>query len=378
MPESGVGSRPAPLILLPEPASDESAFGSYEAVLAAGRQLLAGELSQRFAALGAAVQSIPAHPGPAPFHWGRWYVAAAGAARDRAPELDTVGWVGAGGLALVGDDALDALLSPVAGEVVTNNRYSADAFVVAGDLDAALGVVAGLGADNGAPRALEAAGFTVRDVSASPWSRFDVDTPQDLALLRLATRLPGLRRLDPALTAFLEGVQLPGGRPLAIPRIEEVLAVLRNRNAELVVAGRIPAASLAHLEAHAACRVRAYTEERGMRAAPANRPRSLLADWVTEHGAASLVGRLSELGDAVILDTRVVMAALVGSADGDLWPSRADRFASDFADPTPITTEWLRELTTAAADASVPFVLGAHTLVSDGILVLADAAWLSA
>jgi hypothetical protein len=369
--------RPAPLVLLPEPAAEEAPFGSYEAVLATGRHLLAAELSQRLAAQGAAVRAIPADRSPGAFHWGTWFAAAAGAARAQAPELDAVGWVGAGALALVGDDMLEALLSPVAGELVTNNRFSADAFVVAGDLDAALGVLAGLGADNGAPRALEAAGFTVRDTAGATWSRFDVDTPQDLALLRLATRLPGTRRLDPALATFLEGVQLPGGRPLAIPRVEDVLAVLRNRNAELVVAGRVPSASLAHLEAQAACRVRAFVEERGMRAAPANRPRSLLADWVTEHGAASLVGRLSELGDAVILDTRVIMAALIGSADGDLWPSRADRFASDFADPAPIGTEWLRELTTAAADASVPFVLGAHTLASDGLRILVDAAWLS-
>jgi CTP:molybdopterin cytidylyltransferase MocA len=373
-----VADRPAPLVLLPEPAPDEAPFGSYEAVLATGRHLLAAELSQRLAAQGAATRAVPADRTRGAYHWGGWFSAAAGAARREASTLDAIGWVGAGALGLVGDETLEALLSPVAGEVATNNRYSADAFVVAGDLDAAIGALAGLGADNGAPRALEAAGFAVRDLASAAWSRFDVDTPQDLALLRLATRLPGTRRLDPALTAFLEGVQLPGGRPLAIPRIEDVLAVLRSRNAELVVAGRIPSASLVHLEAQAACRVRAYVEERGMRAAPANRPRSLLADWVTEHGPTSLVDRLSDLGDAVILDTRVVMAALVGSADGDLWPSRADRFASDFADPALIGADWLRELTTAAAGASVPFVLGAHTLVSDGLRILADAAWLTA
>ena len=74
-------------------------------------------------------------------------------------------------------------------------------------------------------------------------------------------------------------------------------------------------ASLAYLEEQAACRVRAFVEERGMRAAPANRPRSILADWVTERGPASLVERLTDLGGAVILDSRVVMAALVGSSD---------------------------------------------------------------
>ena len=370
--------RPAPLVLMGAAADPgEAEFGSYGAVLATGRHLLAAELSQRLGARGAAIQPIPSDSSPSDFHWGSWYAAAAGTARGQGRELDALGWVGAGALAMADDEALETLLSPIAGEVVTNNRYSADTFVVAGDLDAALAVLAGLGADNGAPRALEAAGFTVRDFASAPWSRFDVDTPQDLALLRLATRLPGVRRLDPAVEAFLEGVQLPGGRPLGIPRIEEVLDVLRSRNAELVVAGRVPAASFAYLEEQAACRVRLFAEERGMRAAPANRPRSLLADWVTERGAASLVERLSDLGNAVIVDSRVIMAALVGSSDSAMWPSAEDRFASDCADPGRVETEWLRELTTAAAAASVPIVLGAHTLVSDGLRILTDAAWLA-
>lgn len=311
------------------------------------------------------------------FRWGAWFTQAARAAlNESGDQVDALGWVGAGALALLGDEGLDALLSPIPGEVVANNRFSSDAFVVAGDLTAALGVLAGLGADNGAPRALEGAGFAVRDLSTAPWTRFDVDTPLDLALLRLATRLPGMRSLDPAVHAFLEGAQLPSGQPLVIPRMDEVLAVLRNRNAELVLVGRVPSSTFAYLEEQAACRVRLFVEERGMRAAPANRPRSLLADWITEKSATSLVDHLADLGNAIILDTRVMMAALVGSADPAVWPGPEDRFASDLGDPTPISAEWLRELTTAAAAASVPFVLGAHTLVSDGLRILTDAAWL--
>jgi len=368
--------RPAPLVLMGAPAADEAPFGSYAAVLATGRHLLAAELSQRLARQGAAVQLIPPS-GEGLFHWGSWYARAARAALDEAGDrVDALGWVGAGALALLADEALDALVSPIAGEVVTNNRFSSDAFVVGGDLSAALGVLAGLGADNGAPRALEAAGFTVRDLSGAPWTRFDVDTPLDLALLRLATRIAGTRTLDPAIVAFLEGAQLPGGRPLEIPSLADLLAVLRNRNTELLVAGRVPSSAFAYLEEQAACRVRLFVEERGMRAAPAHRPRSLLADWVTEHGGASLIEHLATLGDAGIIDTRVVIAALAGSSDAAAWLSAEERYASDFSDASPIATPWLRDLTTAAASASVPFLLGAHTLVSDGLRILTDAAWL--
>lgn len=370
------GQRPAPLVLMGAPPADQAPVGSYAAVLATGRHLLAAELSQRLARQGAAVQLIPPAELSA-FHWGSWYAGAARAVLDEAGDrVDALGWVGAGALALLQDDALDALLSPIAGEVVTNNRFSSDAFVIAGDLRAALSVLAGLGADNGAPRALEAAGFTVRDLSGAPWTRFDVDTPLDLALLRLAMRIARARTLDPAISAFLAGAQLPGGRPLEIPRLDELLAVLRNRNAELVVAGRVPSSAFAYLEEQAACRVRLFIEERGMRAAPANRPRSLLADWVTEHGGASLIGHLAALGDAVIVDTRVVMAALADSSDPAAWHTPEERHASDFGDSSSIATPWLHDLTTAAASSSVPFVLGAHTLVSDGLRILTDASWL--
>jgi len=362
-------------VLMGAPSLEGGAtFGSYPAVLETGRHLLAAELSQRLGSRGATVEVVPRDTSPGTFQWGLWYTAAAIAARQQHGATSAVGWVGAGALALLGDGALDTLVAPGPREVTTNNRYSSDAFVVAGDLDVAMTALAGLGADNGAPRALEAAGFSIRDVSGAPWSRFDVDTPADLALLRLARQLPGVRALDPAVAAFLEGVQLPGGRPLAIPRLDEVLAVLGRRDAELVVAGRVPSSAFAYLEETAACRVRLYVEERGMRAAPGNDPRSLLADWVTANGATSLVERLAHLGDAVILDTRVIMAALAGTADPVAWPPHDERYASDFGDASTIGTAWLREFTAAAAASSVPFILGGHTLASDGLRILADTA----
>jgi hypothetical protein len=378
-PGAAPAERPAPLIFVGAPSDPgEMTFGSYSAVLATGRHLLAGELSQRLARQGAAVQLIPPDRTPGEFHWGSWYTAAVQPALVAAGSaVDAVGWVGAGALALFDDQTLDDLLAPVAGEVVANNRFSADAFVVAGDLPAALGVLAGLGNDNGAPRALEGAGFAARDLSAAPWSRFDVDTPLDLALLRLATQLPGVRRLDPAVAAFLAGAQLPGGRPLEIPRLQPVLEALRSRDAEVVIAGRVPSAVFGYVEEQAACRVRLFVEERGMRAAPANEPRSLLGDLAVEHGAASLIDHLAALGNAVILDTRVIMAARAASSDPGAWPAPEERYASDFGNPSSIATPWLRELTDAAAAASVPFILGAHTLVSDGLRILTDLAWLS-
>jgi hypothetical protein len=87
------------------------------------------------------------------------------------------------------------------------------------------------------------------------------------------------------------------------------------------------------------------------------------------------VNELATLGDAVVLDTRVLMAVRAGSSDPSTWPPAEERFASDFLDAARVGTTWLRELTEAAASASVPFLLGGHALVSDGLRIIVESAW---
>jgi hypothetical protein len=386
-----MAERPAPLVLVVDPGAlpdPDIPFGSYASVGVAGRRRLAIELSRRFGSVGAGVATLhPKRPEAGEtFHWGRWFTAAARRLLARVQAegrpLDAIGYAGAGALALAGDDLLEALVSPVPGEAVGNNRFSTDAFVVAGkpdgrlSLTAALSALEGCSTDNAAIRCLEAAGFAVRDLATATWARFDVDTPLDLALLRLASRLPTTRRSDGVVAAFLEMATLPGGRSLELPHFAEVGKILRDREKQLVVAGRIPSAAWAYLETESACRVRCFIEERGMRTARDAVPHSLLADWTERLGPADLVTELATLGDAVILDSRVLMAARAGSSDGADWPPAEERFASDFLDSSAIATPWLAELTSAAADAPVPFLLGGHALVSDGLRILVDAAWM--
>ena len=109
--------------------------------------------------------------------------------------------------------------------------------------------------------------------------------------------------------------------------------------------------------------------------APEDPPRSILAALVARSSPAELIGELERLGDAVVIDSRVLMASLAGSSDASAWPPEEERFASDFGDHARIATPWLRELTEAAAGATVPFLLGGHTLVSDGLRLIVAAAW---
>jgi hypothetical protein len=371
--------RPAPLVLVTVPAEDQP-FGTHAAIAADGQRLLATELSHRLGRAGAAVRALPAAPSDG-FHWGRWFTDAARAALADASadgaRIDAIGYAGGGAMALLPDDAVDELLSPIAGEAVANNRFSADAFVVAGDLPRAIDGLAGCGSDNAAARHLEAAGFAVRDLASAAWARFDVDTTLDLALLRLATRLPGTRVLGQSVRAYLEMARLPGDRALEVPHLERIGGAMRDRGAELVVAGRVPSTTWAELETETACRVRCIVEERGMRSARGDDrpPRSLLAALLRRSSPGELVEELASMGDAVVLDTRVLMATIAGSAEASAWPPEEERFASDFGDASRIATPWLRELTEAAAASPVPFVFGGHALVSDGLRLIVAAAW---
>jgi hypothetical protein len=374
-----MAERPAPLVLVATPA-DGQPFGSHAAVAAEGQRLLAAELSQRLGRLGAAVVELPftAPPDGGSFHWGRWFAEAAGRAlATAAGPVDAIGYAGAGALALLDDDQLDALLSPIPGEVVANNRFSADAFVVAGDLDRGLATLEACPSDNGAPRALNDARWEWRDLGSTPFARFDVDTTLDLALLRLATRLEGTRPLDGSVRGFLEMARLPGDRALEVPKLQALGEVIRDRGAELVVAGRVPTTTWQLLETETACRVRGIVEERGMRSArgTGERPRSILAALMARASPAELVAELALLGDAVVLDSRVLMAAVGGSADAEAWPPEEERFASDFGDVSRIETTWLRELVEAVDGGDVPFLLGGHALVSDGLRLIVAAAW---
>ena len=386
-----MAERPAPLMLIVDPGAKpgvDPPFGTYAAVSVAGRRRLAIELSRRLIASGSGVAALhPVLPTDGePFHWGRWYAAAARAmlsrVRAEGRPLDAIGYAGAGALALADDPLIEALVSAIPGEATANNRFSTDAFLVAGQptgrltLEAALDALEGCSTDNAAMHCLEEAGFAIRDLSSSSWARFDVDTPLDLALLRLGTRLQTTRRPDGVVAAFLEMTILPGGHSLEVPHLPEIGAILRDRDKQLVVAGRVPSTAWSYLETESACRVRCFIEERGMRSARDAVPHSLLADWMERLGPADLVKELGGLGDAVILDSRVLMASRAGSSETSAWPPAEERFASDFLDVTPVATPWLAELTDAAAGSSVPFLLGGHALVSDGLRILVDAAWL--
>ena len=253
------------------------------------------------------------------------------------------------------------------GHALANNFYSAD--VVAISRAADLAGLPPLPADNALPRWLEErAGVAVTDLRSRWRLGVDIDTPQDLIVLR-----------DPAASG------LNAAAPLLGERLAELSRILSNRRAELLVAGRISAATLTWLQSGVACRVRAFVEERGLRAASRfaqndstaatatpRAPRSILGELLDRDGPESLALAVSRLADAAVIDSRVLMAHRFGATES-AWPAAEDRFASDLLLSSAIADPWLRALTTSAAapGLSAPILLGGHTLVNGGLRLLA-------
>jgi hypothetical protein len=272
--------------------------------------------------------------------------------------------LGSGSIPLAERADLDAFLATAAsGErrALVNNRYSAD--VVAVGQTVGLLDLPDLPGDNALPRWLdEIAGYEVDDLRRRTRLAMDLDSPLDVALI-------GRQRI--------EG---PAADPAVFDLVERRLAALRSvaadRRAELLVAGRTSAGTLRWLERSTASRVRALVEERGLRAstfeasgsggASQRPPRSALGMVLDDRGPEALGAVAAELADGALIDTRVLLAHRLG-ADESAWPRAEDRFASDLLLVDRIGDPWLQALTASARDATIPIVLGGHSLVGPGI-----------
>jgi hypothetical protein len=358
--------------------------GTLELALVAARAALAERHRRGFLAAGAAdVRVVAGLPDGISF-----------GERLRRLTAEALG-AGSGGLVVLGSGAIPlaterdrrafvAAAAATGPAALANNVYSADIVALAGaDLLRCLRELPDLPADNALPRWLaEVARVPV--TALRRWRMgIDLDSPLDLLLTGRATDVARLR-----------GAGIDAGAVDA--RLAGVMAVLADRRGELVLAGRTSATTLRALERSTACRVRALVEERGLRASsllslggdgggPDRRaagsgtvatlrpPRSTLGMLVDRDGPGALGGLLAQLGDAAVVDTRVLLAHRYGAAEAG-WPSAEDRFAADLLLPDRIADPWLRSLVAGLRDAPIPILAGGHTLVGPGIRLLAAGA----
>jgi hypothetical protein len=94
--------------------------------------------------------------------------------------------------------------------------------------------------------------------------------------------------------------------------------------------------------------------------------RSLLGAYLDQVGVQSFFATLGQLGQAALIDSRVLFA------HRGLHPSAQDRFSSDLLQPAGISDPFIREFTQAAREAPLTVFLGGHSLVSGGMYALVE------
>jgi hypothetical protein len=248
--------------------------------------------------------------------------------------------------------------------MVANNIYSADMFGtlnVRAVLDPSLP-----DQDNSVPMVVAAeSGVHLVPLAPTLGTGFDVDTPTDVLIL---SEFP---KLDPRIRAAAAWEPAC----LARDRLKRAQAILAGELTEIALIGRVPPSTVAALNEQTRCRLRVFSEERGMRSFGRDRPgiaRSLIGRFVEAAGAREFFGHLSWCAQAVFIDTRVIFAHM-GAVLG-----QEERFASDLFMDERIGDRGAAEFVREAREAEIPVILGGHSLVSAGVRVVAGLAGMRA
>lgn len=294
----------------------------------------------------------PAHE---PFHFGRLLLEVV-----TTEQLESVLYMGGAAAPLLSVHELRYLRDILAQNervVVANNYYSAD--MVGFNPGAALAEITLPEIDNVLALALvHEAGLRYVPLQRSLGLSFDVDTPSDVLILAVHPDV------GPHTKAAVDSLKLD------YSRYDAIKALVNDPQGELVLFGRIGGQLFEYLDAQTRCRIRLFSEERGMKALGRDRRGevvSLVGKLVEALGFFGFFDFLGEICGGAVLDTRVLFEHFHWNL------SQADRFASDVGALGLITHPGLREFTAAAFSAKVPVLLGGHSLVTGGMWALVDA-----
>jgi hypothetical protein len=285
--------------------------------------------------------------------------------------LERVVYLGGGSLPLLDAPAFAEIAGRLVRNaiVITNNAFSSDiiGFPVS---ESVLGAIRTSSRDNALARALEErAGLMLEELPRTVATQFDIDAPSDLAVLALTGE--GGPRLRDYLHSLVSNANSTG-QALSLTAYQRTLPLFTSREAQIIVAGRVGSHAWRYLERETACRVRLFAEERGLEAegrADDRTARSLLGFFIESAGLDRFFEILPQLGDAAFIDTRVLLAHF------GIEATREDRFLSDLGRWGEIREPFLRDLTRGAVEASIPVLLGGHSLMSGGLMALNEHAW---
>lgn len=194
---------------------------------------------------------------------------------------------------------------------------------------------------------------------------FDLDTPAELFIL-LEDYQQGNR-----IKNLIQDLELEQSEAVfeGLKRLQELKKVLSGNYKDVNLIGRISGSMMTHVNENIKCRLRVFSEERGMKAmgrVEEMKVKSLLGYFIEEAGLDGFFNYLEALGKGCIIDSRVIFHHFgAGNLAGD-------RFYSDLFLPGEIKDDFVREFTLRAKNSKIPILLGGHSLVSGGLYALVE------
>lgn len=240
--------------------------------------------------------------------------------------------------------------------VITNNPQSSD--IVAFSPASAVLSINPPDRDNSLANALrDQAGLRRVLLPHSLGVHFDLDTPTDALIMSLSSHTGALSR------AALQQLNW------STNHLQRAIARMSQTHVELGLIGRVNPTVMTHINSHTFCRLRVYSEERGLKALGREEKGqvvSLLGHFIQAVGDQEFFRYLARTCDAVFMDTRVLFAHC------KLELTEEERFLSDLGLWPELENPWLRSFTKAACEADIPIVLGGHSLVTGGMWAIVD------
>lgn len=304
-------------------------------------------------AAGMGVEVDPAGDTDRPFHFGERLAEVIAAFK-----LEKVLYLGGAGAPLITTSDLAWIagcLREKENIVIMNNAQSAD--LVAFSPASVVHRLELPSSDNFLGYLLREAGLERVLPENTPRINFDLDTPTDFLLLSL---LPGV---GPRVSIGLKALDWDRSRLLLARE------TLKKPWVEITLVGRVGAPLMSYLNQELKCRLRVFSEERGMKALgreERGEVTSLLGYLVRDIGPERFFRYVASMSDVAFVDTRVIFAHLKGKVDE--W----DRYHSDLGHYDLIRDDLVRRFTRAAVAAPIPVVLGGHSLVAGGLWLLAE------
>ncbi|MDO9573762.1 MAG: hypothetical protein Q7I94_02115 [Candidatus Contubernalis sp.] len=186
---------------------------------------------------------------------------------------------------------------------------------------------------------------------------FDLDTPMDILLLA-ASSYTGERTRE-----------VIGNMDLDLDRIYKAKKVMAGYYEDIVLMGRVGAHIIAHINTNLKCRLRIFSEERGMKALgrmDQGEVVALMGFFVEEVGIDNFFDYIERVAACALIDSRVLFAHF------KLDLTETDRFYSDLGMYEKLQDPFAREFTQRAVESKIPVLLGGHSLISGGLWALVN------